>query len=191
MKRMIIGLDIDGVIVDFVSSTLPLISEVSNRPVTYADVTHRDLTKFLNINEEKAAYIWEQIINTDLLQSSPPISGAIEGISALGQHEIWLVTGRPASMQSLTLSWLNENGINYDRIIFDSSKTEGNLSLERKCNIFVEDQLEVACLLAVAGIFTILFNQPWNQAPALPAKCQRVNDWNAIVKVIKILEQDS
>jgi uncharacterized HAD superfamily protein len=191
MKHMTIGLDIDGVIVDFVSSTLPLISEVCNRPVTYADVTHRDLTKFLNINEKKAAYIWEQIINTDLLQYSPPISGAIEGISALRQHEIWLVTGRPASMQSLTLSWLNENGINYDRIIFDSSKTEGNLSLERKCNIFVEDQLEVACLLAKAGIFTLLFNQPWNQAPALPAKCRRVSDWNAIVKVIKILEQDS
>lgn len=189
MKRLIIGLDIDGVIIDYIHSILPLLCEIIGGTVRYEDIIHPALTKFLNIDDKTAAYIWEQILGTDLLQSAPPISGAIEGLEILGNHEIWLITGRPTSLQDLTVSWLNDNGIKYDRIEFDSGKTVGKLSLERQCNVFVEDQLEVADMLANSGIFTLLFNQPWNQTPQLPEKCRRVYDWRQVVAEVKKLEK--
>jgi uncharacterized HAD superfamily protein len=190
MKRLIIGLDIDGVIVDYISSVLPLLSEICSKPVAYEDVTHPALTRFLNISEAEAEYIWEQILGTELLQTSPPISGAVEGISALSQHEIWIITGRPSYLEDLTLSWLDENRVKYDRIVFDSGKTVGDISVERNCDVFVEDQLEVASFLAGCGVFTLLFNQPWNQVPSLPHNCRRVHTWDDIVLAINGIESE-
>jgi uncharacterized HAD superfamily protein len=189
MGHLIIGLDIDGVIVDYVHHVLPLLSEICNRTVNYEDITHRDITKCLSIDEKKAAYFWEQIFNTDLLLHSAPIKGALEGLSALRRHEIWLITGRPATMRNLTLSWLNKNSVKYDQIVFDSDKTAGNLSLERDCSVFVEDQLEVGVSLAEAGIFTLLLDQPWNQAASLPKNCRRVYHWDEVVDEINKLEK--
>ena len=189
MERLTIGLDIDGVIIDYISAILPLLSEICNRPLIRDDITHTALTRILDIDEETSEQIWEQILGTNLLQSSPPVKGAIEGVAALSRHEIWLITGRPTSLQNLTVSWLDENRVKYDRIVFDSGKTAGNLSLERQCHVFVEDQLEVASLLADAGVYTLLFNQPWNQSDMLPENCHRVYDWDTIVRMINRLEQ--
>ena len=187
MNRLVIGLDIDGVIIDYLRQILPLLCDIYGRTIRYEDITHPTLSKFLNIDEETSADIWEQILNTDLMQNAPPIEGAIEGLAALSRHEIWLITGREASMEDLTVSWLKNHEIKYDRIMFESEKVEGNLLLEKQCGIFVEDQLEAAYSLAEAGVFTLLFNQPWNQAESLPENCRRVYDWDNIVKIISEL----
>jgi uncharacterized HAD superfamily protein len=92
-------------------------------------------------------------------------------------------------MRNLTLSWLNKNSVKYDQIVFDSDKTAGNLSLERDCSVFVEDQLEVGVSLAEAGIFTLLLDQPWNQAASLPKNCRRVYHWDEVVDEINKLEK--
>ena len=189
MERLKIGMDIDGVIVDYASAMLPLLSEVCNRPISYQDLCCRDLGEALNIDEKIVAYVWDQVLCSDLLRHAPPIKGAIAALSTLSRHEIWLVTGRPTSMQSLTVSWLNEKNIKYDGIVFESGKSAGTLSLERDFDMFVEDQLEVACLIAETGVFTLLLDQPWNQAPTLPNHCQRVPGWNSIILLINKLEE--
>jgi uncharacterized HAD superfamily protein len=188
MERLVIGVDIDGVVVDYVTAALPLFSKVCGRPVSYQEFYCRDIGKCLGIDTKTEAYCWEQILSTDLLRYAPPIKGAIGAFSKLRKHEIWLVTGRPLSMQGLTTSWLNEKDIKYDRITFSSGKSKGMLSLQRDFDVFIEDQLEVACLMAEAGVFTLLLNQPWNQASTLPENCQRVSDWNAVVLAINKLE---
>jgi uncharacterized HAD superfamily protein len=190
MKRLLIGLDIDGVIVDSISSVLPLLSKICNRLIAYEDVTHPAISRFLNISEAEVEYIWEQILDTDLLQSSLPIDGAIEGIAALSRHEIWIITGRPTFLREITLSWLVKHRVNYERIIFDSDKTEGNLSQEKQCDVFIEDQLEAVNALADSGVFTLLFNQPWNQVSSLPGNCRRVHTWDDIVLAINGMESE-
>ena len=39
--------------------------------------------------------------------------------------------------------------------------------------------------IAEAGIFTILFDQPWNQSSKLPANCKRAYNWYDILQLIK------
>lgn len=90
-------------------------------------------------------------------------------------------------MQSLTVSWLGEKNIKYDRLVFDSGADK--LSAGRNFDVFVEDNLEQACAIAEAGIPSLLLNQPWNQASILPQRCQRVPDWDAIVLAISKLEE--
>ena len=119
MDRLTIGLDIDGVIVDYAAVMLPILSEVCRRPVTAEDICAYDITECLNIDDESAEYVWQQTLGTDLLMDAPPIDGAVEGLAALDGHEIWIVTGRPSTLQDLTESWLTSRNIRYDRIIFD------------------------------------------------------------------------
>ncbi|MFC2068493.1 hypothetical protein ACFLTP_05755, partial [Chloroflexota bacterium] len=151
------------------------------------DLCSWDLGEALNIDEKTMAYTWEQIFNSDLLRNAPPIKGAIEGLSALSKHEIWLVTSRPISTQDHTLTWLHDNKVSYDRIVFD--RRGDKLSVGPKFDVFVEDFIEEANTIAEAGIFTILFDQPWNNTSMMPKNCKRVYNWNTIVLLINDLAE--
>ncbi|MFC1916618.1 hypothetical protein ACFLX1_00585 [Chloroflexota bacterium] len=186
MKRLVIGIDIDGVIVDLGSAMLPLLSEVCARPVLYQDLCSWDLGKALNIDGETMAHTWERLFDSDLLRHAPPIRGAVEGISALSKHEIWLVTSRPMSTESLTLSWLHDNKVSYDHIVFN--RRGDKLSVGPIFSVFVEDFLDETITIATAGIFSILFDQPWNQASKLPANCKRASNWGDVLQLINNLE---
>jgi len=188
MNNLIIGLDIDGVIVDYAAVMLPLLSEVCRRPVSAQDIYTYDITECLNIDDETAAYVWQQTLGTDLLINAPPVDGAIEGLSALDGHEIWIVTGRPSNLQGLTETWLRHRNISYDRIIFD--RVMNKMLVGPEFDVFVEDFLEGALVIAEAGVFTLLFNQPWNQSSNLPENCRRVYNWSAIVKLIDELQRE-
>ncbi len=125
-------------------------------------------------------------MDSDLFRRAPPIKGAIEGLSMLSKHEIWLVTSRSTSMQNLTVSWLQDYQVSYDHLVFDRSYDKHLVG--PKFDVFVEDFLEEAVILAESGIYTILFDQPWNKAATLPNNCQRVYDWNAILSLINKFE---
>jgi uncharacterized HAD superfamily protein len=184
--KLTIGLDIDGVIVDYAAVMLPLLSEVCRRPVTAQDIYTYDITECLNIDDKAAEYVWQQTLGTDLLIDAPPVEGAVDGLSALDGHEICIVTGRPATLQKLTEEWLSSRNIRYDGIVFD--RVMNKMLVGPKFDVFVEDFLEEALVIAEAGVFTILFNQPWNHSSTLPQNCRRVYNWPAIVNIIDELQ---
>jgi uncharacterized HAD superfamily protein len=184
LKHYIIGIDIDGIIVDIGTAMIPLFSEVCARPVAYQDFCSWDLGKALNIDEETMKLAWQRFLDSDALRYAPPIAGAINGLTALSQHEIWLVTSRPMSAQGLTLSWLQDYKVHYDEIVFN--RRGDKVSAGPPFNAFVEDFLDEAVTIARAGIFTVLFDQPWNQASSLPDNCKRAHSWDDVVQLIKI-----
>ena len=182
MKRLVIGLDIDGVIVDLGTAMLPLLSEVCARPVAYQDLCSWDLGEALSIGQETMNRTWKRLFDSDALRYAPPIDGAINGLSALSEHEIWLVTSRPISIQDLTLTWLHDNKVHYDQLVFN--RRGDKLSVGPIFSVFVEDFLDETIIIAEAGIFTILFDQPWNQASKLPANCKRAYNWDGVLQLI-------
>ena len=182
MKRLVIGIDIDGVIVDTGTVMLPLVSEACARPVAYQDLCSWDLGEALNIDEETMKSIWERIFNSDALRHAPPIDGAINGLSTLRKHEIWLVTSRPITIRELTISWLHDNGAHYDQIVFN--RRGDKLTVGPSFNVFIEDFLDEAITIAEANIFAIIFDQPWNQASELPANCKRAYNWDDVLQII-------
>jgi len=175
-------MDIDGVIVDLGTAMLPLLSEVCAKPVAYKDLCSWDLGEALSIGQETMNHTWERLFDSDALLYAPPIDGAITGLSALRDHEIWLVTSRPLSTQELTLSWLHDNSVHYDQIVFN--RRGNKLSVGPKFNVFVEDFLDETVTIAKAGIFTILFDQPWNQSSELPPNCKRAYNWDDVLQLI-------
>ncbi len=186
MKRLTVGLDIDGVIVDIGVAMLPLLSEVCNRRVLYEDLCYWNLGEALNVDEKTVAYIWEKTLKNGLLRNAPPIKGALEGLSQISGHNIWLVTRRPAYTRKPTLAWLSEYEVKFDHIEFVNHGKKA--SMGQKFNLFVEDYLEEALAFAEAGVFSLLLDQPWNQVSIPHENCKRVFDWNAIVQIVKNLE---
>ena len=182
MNRLIIGIDIDGVIVDIGNAMLPLLTKVCARPVAYKDLCSWDLGEALDIDEQTMNHVWKQLLDSDALRYAPPIDGAINSLSRLSEHEIWLVTSRPISTQTLTLSWLQDNKVHYDQIVF--GRRGDKSSAGPKFRVFIEDFLDEATTIAQAGIFTILFDQPWNQALKLPGNCKRATNWNTVIRLI-------
>ena len=187
MKRLVIGLDIDGVIVDIGYAMLPLLSKFCNRKIEYQDLCFWDLAKALNIDKKTVAVIWEQILESDLFRNAPPIKGAIEGLSAISKHEIWLITSRPWSTQDVTLSWLHDNMVHYDHIVFN--RRGDKASAGPTFDVFVEDYIEEVYAIAEAGIFTILFDQPWNSTSTLPDNCKRALNWDDMLVLFDELAQ--
>lgn len=180
MKKLTIGLDIDGVIVDYAAVMMPVISRACGRHVSVEEINTYDITECLELDTSTADSVWKQILNSNSLLHAPPIEGAIEGLSAISGHEIWIVTGRPASLDKLTERWLRERNIRYDRIIFDRAMDK--MLVGPEFDVFVEDFLEGARVIAESGVLTLLFDQPWNRSDSLPENCQRVFDWDTIVK---------
>ena len=188
MKNLKIGIDIDGVIVDLVTAMLPLLSEACGRSVCHSDIYCFDIGKALNI-EKQMQDIWTEVYSSNMLRAAPPIKGAIVGLNELREHVIWLVTQRPKSTQKDTERWLRDKKIKYDNLEFVYGVAKH--SVGKDFDVFLEDNLEQACAIAVAGINALLLDQPWNQSPILPQKCRRVQDWDAIVTHIKTLEHMS
>ena len=187
MKQLAIGIDIDGVIVDYATAMLPVVSEVCGRLVSVGDLWHWDLRKALGIDDDEHAYIWKQTLETDLLRHARPIEGAVTGLLELSRHDVWLVTARPAHMLDLTESWLAEHDARYDHLVL--GRYGDKVQVGDGFDAFVEDYLEEALTIAEAGVPTILMDQPWNQESALPDNCRRVFDWQAVIEVIGRLEE--
>ena len=186
MKRLKIGLDIDGVIVDYIQSMLPLLSEACNRRVVYHDICHWDVAKAVGIPEYRMNEVWAEMFNTPRLLDAPPVEGALDGIKSLNEHELCIVTGRPYMIKNLTEEWFARYAIRYDQLLF--ARPGNKLSVANGIDVFIEDYYDEAVKLSEAGIYTLLYDRPWNQSLFLPESCQRVYDWDDIVTAVRQVE---
>jgi uncharacterized HAD superfamily protein len=90
-------------------------------------------------------------------------------------------------MCDLTRSWLAGYGVGYDHLVLD--RVGDSLPVGHRFDAFVEDFVEDATVMAGKGVFTVLLDQPWNQAPALPVNCRRACDWDEVVAVVREIER--
>ena len=99
-------------------------------------------------------------------------------------------------MTKVTKTWLEKNGMNYDRLVVERgdvhvadprtrSHNRFRLAEEKEIRIFVEDDLRKALKLADICEIVYLINQPYNQADNLPNNLIRVPDWDAIRRHIR------
>ncbi len=183
---MKLGIDIDGVVVDFVTPFLPLLQEAMGHPVRYDDITAYRFQHALGYSDEVEDWVRGEIDRRDLLRGLPRIPGSLESIRRFHrEHEIHFVTARPeAKWEDVTREWLRVQGFPYSSVLFrEGRKAEGSEGFD----LFVEDYLENALDLVAQGIHVCLFDQPWNQNSDLPRRCTRVHSWQEVEDVVASL----
>ena len=186
MKSLKIGIDIDGVIVNLVEAMRTLLSNACGHMVSDDHIYCFDIGKALNIESEMES-IWNQVYNSGLLRKAPAIEGAVEGMDKIKDHYIWLITGRPEKTRNDTEWWLKSKNIKYDKLEIGGNY-KASIS-DKEVDIFIEDNLEQAQWIAEAGIYTLLFDHPWNRNEIINNKCKRVKSWDDVICEVRILEK--
>lgn len=175
---MKIGIDIDGVIADFVTSFRAIIKEKFDLEFGYEDIREHDLYKVLGIGEQEAV---ELIISTfDYNLNTQP--DAIESIRKLSKdHEIVLITARPKEVEDITKKWLKEKGIEYNKLII---VTEGNKHLTEKegFDVIIDDHLKEIIRWTQKVPLVLVYNHPWNKSLNIKNNFERVYSWEDILE---------
>lgn len=176
--KMKIGIDIDGVISDFVTSFRQLIKKEYDVDFGYDDIHQHDLYKVLGIPETEAKKLIVKTFEYDL--GFQP--GAIDGINKLyTKHEIILVTARPIETKQKTLEWLRKNNISYHDIVFTREGEKHHV--EELCfDAIIDDHLEEITNWIGKVPQVLVFNHPWNKSLNIKNRFERIYGWENILE---------
>lgn len=180
---MKIGLDIDGVISDFVAIFTKIIYDEYDIFITEDQIIYHDLNLVLGIPQEETNRLIHQTLQEDI----PLIEGAKEAIDELSkEHLIYLVSARPID-RKITLDWLERKEIKYNELIFleEGKKYQCNIDLD----VFIDDNLKEIIKFIGKIKYLIIYDHPWNRCLNIKNKFQRVKNWKDILHYIKKLKK--
>lgn len=170
------GIDIDGT-VTCPTSLLPFINKGFGLNITLADVKQYDLTKVVNVSEEKFANWFHK--NEPVIYEGSPLAQGAENVLNKWKvdHELFFISARGPHLLEDTKKWFSKKGLTYHHIELIGSHDKVATAKKYDVDIFLEDKHDNAVMIhEECGIPVLLFNTPYNQDP-IPKGVIRVNDW--------------
>lgn len=180
---MNISLDIDGVIINFVSSFSRSVKKKLNYDLKYEDIYCHDIGQVLGVTKE---IIHDLVHETLVTNDFDIIDQAKDSIQYLYKnHQINLITGRDEQYKAQTLDLLKRHDIPFHSLHFCNYMKKYQVELPH--DIFVEDSVQEAVILSQKKeIRVLLFDHPWNQNTLdIMSSFKRVFNWSDIVAEIE------
>ena len=180
---MRIGVDIDGVVANFVAAFIPLVKERFGLALREQDIYVHDLYLVLGIPPDQVMELIRKTIRCDL----EPYPGAVRGLTRLCQrHQVTLVTARPADMMDITGKWLARRNIPHHHLLHfqEGLKHENRHAFD----VFVDDHLREAFGLVSKVPHIIIFDHPWNRTFDLGGLFKRARNWRELVSIVEACE---
>lgn len=181
---MRIGVDLDGVVYNFVDALSTYInSEVPLATPTQWDFWHDWFMEF----EEWKQHFSNAVTDKFVFYRGDPLPGSMFGLARLKSlgHSIHIVTDRPFDgAYAFTKEWLDSNSVPYDTLTISPDKAEV------ATDIFLDDKPDNVRRIAEVGALGVLRDQPWNReasAAALP----RIKNWLEFVNLVKKVSFDT
>ncbi len=195
MDFMIIGVDIDEVLADFIPELLDYHNELYGTNLTKDKIHSYNLCNFFGGTREEVLKKVYDFYETHSFKNLSIVSGSQEGIQALSENnKLVIITSRPPITQEITTVWLQKHFLNkFFSIHFTDElvKKEGNkikksdICIDLGVDIMIEDSLKNALECASIGIKVLLLDCPWNQSEDLAEGITRVKSWEEIKEKIK------
>ncbi|PIN73242.1 hypothetical protein COV20_03355 [Candidatus Woesearchaeota archaeon CG10_big_fil_rev_8_21_14_0_10_45_16] len=189
---MKIGVDIDGVLVDFVSGFLQYYNLKYGTDLKYNDATTYYMEEAFGLPQDKISSIMNEYLRSHAFVRMQLIPGSKEAIGNLSsRHSLHIITARSSDIYDRTVGWLHHNFPGcFSKILFSNSPGLPKMSKAAICkqqgvSILVEDSLENALTCSAAGVTVFLMDCPWNQRGQLPENVIRVSDWQEIVETLQ------
>ena len=194
---MKIGIDIDDVIVDFVTPFIRFHNKNYGTSWTKETLSFPDLASMTNDTSEQLQDKM-RLFNMSEITQLPLIDGAKESINILARdHQLSAITGRPLYLEGETRAHIKEHFQGIENIYFTGTyylnekhdkREKSHFCLSNGIELMVEDIPEFANDCANAGIKVLLFDQPWNRKVKETDNITRVSSWSEILKLVKILK---
>ncbi len=169
MYKPAIGIDIDGIIGDSDKTFRKYINKKFGFTLKRSDITKFMYEDILLIPKSKMKEFWKEFTEKKLWKEIPLLPNAKTAINYLkDKYYIVIITARPETIKDMTIEWLSENGIYYDKLFFvNEEKGESKLNKIFRANInlrfHIEDRVEFALEFANEKIKVLLFDYPWNR----------------------------
>ena len=186
-----IGVDIDGVIADFVSVFRAEVLREYGVELADSDIRAHDLYLALGVSKDEAREMIRRTLDHQALALYP---GAADGLAALVKSglEVHIVTARNgggAGAVSAAAEWLVQRrlheGVHYHRV--DVVPEGGKHTIASHMHAFVDDNLDEVIALAEHSSpdqLLIVFDHPWNQTIDVHSRFVRVGNWPELVDTV-------
>lgn len=173
-----IGIDIDGVIANFVPTFITVVEKRYGITIKESDIATHDLYQVLGISPNIAL----DLINETLQMDLDVMSGAVEYLKLLkDKNKIILITARKID-ENITKEWLRKHSIPYDKIMFLEEGNKFNCDIE--LDVMVDDNLKEIINCQSIAKKLIIYDHPWNQTYDVEKKFYRVKNWKEIYDLI-------
>lgn len=186
---MVIGLDIDGVLADFVTPFLQLLEHrTGNGPIDPASITDPDFTRHPFLTQEIVFECMEAAsYDPEFWRGLAPLPSqtewqALERITS--EHEISFITHRwvrdTYDIHQITREWLRRHGVN-DPVVYFTQEKKSQLVKKLEIELFVDDRHENCEDVATQTDALVLMpHRPYNQAFEHP-KVRRIRQLDELV----------
>ena len=180
MKKYVIGVDVDDVMLDFVGILLEVYNSEWNDNLTVNDITDWYLAKFVKPECNKKVY--EYFEDPSLYWAANPIDHAVAGIKFLRLlgHRVVFITHSSLGSSGAKYKKLKELGILEDSKDYIEAKDKTLVKFD-----FLIDDKPQTLLDYKLGV-PIAFTRPWNKSMN---HNPRVNNWEEIVDLFRIMAE--
>jgi len=180
MKKYVIGVDVDDVMLDFVGILLEVYNSEWNDNLTVNDITDWYLAKFVKPECNKKVY--EYFEDPSLYWAANPIDHAVAGIKFLRLlgHRVIFITHSSLGSSGAKYKKLKELGILEDSKDYIEAKDKTLVKFD-----FLIDDKPQTLLDYKLGV-PIAFTRPWNKSIN---HNPRVNNWEEIVDLFRIMAE--
>ncbi|MCU0641584.1 MAG: hypothetical protein MUC35_05795 [Candidatus Margulisbacteria bacterium] len=173
---MKIGLDIDNVLAHTFRDLAGYFNKHMGLP---GETDPNEVVRIMREDKLKMVSYWFTTWRKRLLTQAAPVEGAVETLLEWQPlHQLVLITSRLPLFNRQTKEWLNKHGFPYHELHHARELTK--FKKARGCELFVEDNLAEAEILADHCRTVLLVDQPWNRRPTAKKNIVRVKDWAEI-----------
>lgn len=181
---MRIGIDIDGVIADSLTTWMEKLNAHFGQTKQKDDFIIYQFEKVYNVPWPDMDSFFRENQGI-LLTGLQLMEGAREVIQWLkAEHIVLLITARPEEFMDITRTWLAEQNIVYDHLIMTNFQDKRDYCCELGVELFIDDSLENAVSISKLNIPVLLYNAPYNQGE-LPKGILRQYNWQQIYQTLK------
>ena len=186
---MVIGIDMD----DTICSTNELIIEVADQydkevlgGTGVKDINAYEFTEMMGWPKEMKGQFFADRLEY-IMSHSPIKEGAKEVINRLHDNgcKIIIISFRKDKYlkdpYKLTIDWLNENGIKYDKVYVNTGTKEDEC-VENHVKLFIDDKESHCEDVSKEGIDVLLFTNAYNHDET---RFDRVDNWYQVEEYIK------
>lgn len=168
-KKLIVGVDVDGVLANFNESFIDLVIELTGRdlfPKRPFEIPTWNYPEHYGYTEAEMSTVWGAIEQSPRFWKSLPAYGDtihavkyLRELYALGA-DLYFVTSRPGKTAKIqTEEWLRAWFLPTTVLI---SSAKGLCSRALKFDAYIDDRWENAMDVATTGAKSVLIDRPWN-----------------------------
>lgn len=193
-KRLNIGFDVDGVLVDIVPALNNYHNENYGTSFQKEDYVFYYLDKVWRCTFEEAILRVEQFYMSRHFKDVVPSREVVCGIEKLSkEHDLFVITSRWGPAVKETERWIDTHFPNQFRSVhFSHNKSniheqgkKSDICRTLSLDVFVEDHLDYAEECVSEKTDVILVDMPWNQVSSFPSGISRVHSWEGLIKKIE------